>query len=138
MFKIKVFLLGLMGCFWAAHSALDRSDTGTLQFARNLVGKYKEVDWLLDLRVKATLQGEKGIPESSWSVQITSEKEDKGHCIEFERTVHSVLCLHVFKQGGMMPIGGLSKAKKHTLSPAKTSIKYLRLLERLLTNMALI
>ncbi|UNM06390.1 MAG: hypothetical protein H6925_01325 [Holosporaceae bacterium] len=85
----------------AAHSTLDLSDAGTLQFARSLVGKYEEVNWLLDRRVNATLQGEKGVPENSWSVQITREKEGNGrHCIEFERTVHSVLCLHVFNQGG--------------------------------------
>ncbi len=101
MFKIKIFLLGLIGCFWAAHSALDLSDAGTQRFARNLVAKYVEVSWLLDPRVNATLQGEKGVPGNSWSVQITSETEGTGrHCIEFERTVCSALCLHVFNQGG--------------------------------------
>lgn len=118
MHKIKSFFIALLGLATFSHAALDLSDEGTLSFARGLVAKYPETQWLLDERVKATLQGAKGVPQNSWSVQITSEGDKKGrHCIEFERTIHSALCLHVFNQGGDAAYQWfIQKQKEHPLS----------------------
>lgn len=90
-------------------SALDFSEAGTLQFAKRVWTDYPEAHWLTSEEVKATLQGEKGTPDSSWSLRLTGK-----HYIEFERTVSSMLILHALYQGDEAAYTWFTKHQKES------------------------
>ena len=101
-----------------AFSALDFSDTCTLQFAKRVLDNYPETHWLTAKEVQATLQGEKGTPNSSWSLRLT-----KKHYIEFERTVSSMLILHALYQGDKTAYTWFTKHQKKSDRLSEKSFK---------------
>lgn len=91
-FFLSIFFVCSFSFFTCA--SLDLSEAGTLTFAKRIIATYPEAEWLMGEGVKGTLQGEKGTPLTSWSLQIRGK-----HYIEFERTVSSMLILYAFNQG---------------------------------------
>lgn len=86
--------LFLCGPGFAAAAGNSIDEIGTTEWVRHKTAQYPELTWLWDTAVQATQEGQSAVHEHSWSQKIKG-----AHYPEFERSMLSLVSLHLIADG---------------------------------------
>ena len=81
-------------CGYPTLNDSDLTEPRILEWVKSKRQEYPELEWLLDSAVQSTQEAKAQQHQHSWSMQLT-----RTHYIEFERTLLSMVILHVILNG---------------------------------------
>ncbi len=96
-YKLKICLFAIFVCgifFFNASYSADINRIGTINWVKNKIEQYSELNWLLNNDVRKTEENSAISSSKSWSQQLTGT-----HYTEFERTILSFVSLHLLLDG---------------------------------------